>query len=235
MPPAAAVDCFPACRPGFFCYQGACRSACNPPCLAGEVCQDDGQCVVGEGPPPPPPADEVPPPGPPPPGGLMVSDDGETAPPGFHFEMQRRKGMLIAGPVLLGVGYFISAFYGLFGYAFAGLGSTSRTSWIAVNRGTYLVNFIPVAGPLVAQLMFVGSAGYRGDGIGRTFEFGYVVVVTALQATGLALTILGIPSRQVLVEDRRAEADAKDPPGLRWTLAPTAPGAPMGFSLLGTF
>ena len=165
----------------------------------------------------------------------MVSDDGETAPPGFHFETQRRKGLLVAGPVLLGVGYIFSAFYGLFGYTFAGLGSTSRTSWIAVNKGTYLVNFIPVAGPLVAQLMFVGSAGYRGDGLGRTFEYGFVVVVTALQATGLALSILRIPSRQVRVEGRRAGAGSTEPPGLRWTLAPTAPGAPMGFSLLGTF
>lgn len=41
------VACEPACRPGFVCIAGECRSRCNPPCAAGEVCTDNGLCDAG--------------------------------------------------------------------------------------------------------------------------------------------------------------------------------------------
>ena len=47
--PAAAptpVQCFPACREGFVCYQGRCISSCNPPCPHGEVCIEGRRCEV---------------------------------------------------------------------------------------------------------------------------------------------------------------------------------------------
>lgn len=45
-PPAATTaECIPACRSGFFCYQGSCRSSCNPPCPAEDQCTSNGQCI----------------------------------------------------------------------------------------------------------------------------------------------------------------------------------------------
>ena len=45
-PPAGATaDCIPACRAGFVCFHGECKSACNPPCPAGEQCTPNGQCL----------------------------------------------------------------------------------------------------------------------------------------------------------------------------------------------
>ena len=41
--PPPRGGCVPACRSGFICVQGQCRSACNPPCDAGQ------QCVVEAG------------------------------------------------------------------------------------------------------------------------------------------------------------------------------------------
>ena len=33
---SAQGACFPACREGYVGYEGACVTACNPPCAAGE-------------------------------------------------------------------------------------------------------------------------------------------------------------------------------------------------------
>lgn len=45
-PPAAAAapTCKPECSPGFACVDGACVSACNPPCAAGQRCGADRLC-----------------------------------------------------------------------------------------------------------------------------------------------------------------------------------------------
>ena len=231
-PPAAAIECFPACRTGFFCYQGQCRSACNPPCLAGEQCLDNGQCVLaGSVPPPVPPPIDAPlaPPVDTRPQGPVVNAEGEQAPPGFHFETQRRKALLVTGPVLFGVGYILSVFYGVLGYSFAGLGTSSTTSFVVRNRGTYLVYAVPLVGPALSQFLFATSYGYSNVS-SRQLEFLFAGVVTVLQVTGLTLAILGIPSRQVLVEDRRAEALGFSP--LRLSLAPGSPSSPLGLTLL---
>lgn len=37
--------CFPACRQGYVCHEGACVSACNPACEPGLTCTGQGQCV----------------------------------------------------------------------------------------------------------------------------------------------------------------------------------------------
>jgi hypothetical protein len=46
--PAPAVDCRPACRPGYLCVQGKCVSECNPECPSGYLCRD-GDCVADPG------------------------------------------------------------------------------------------------------------------------------------------------------------------------------------------
>ncbi|MDJ0763655.1 MAG: hypothetical protein QNJ97_11780 [Myxococcota bacterium] len=41
----AAATCFPACRSGFTCINGVCKSPCNPACQTGEVCTMNGHCL----------------------------------------------------------------------------------------------------------------------------------------------------------------------------------------------
>ncbi len=43
---AGSSSCEPDCRDGFTCVRGACVSACNPPCGAGERCTGAGECVL---------------------------------------------------------------------------------------------------------------------------------------------------------------------------------------------
>lgn len=37
--------CLPNCRTGFVCHNGACISACNPPCESKRFCSAEGECV----------------------------------------------------------------------------------------------------------------------------------------------------------------------------------------------
>jgi hypothetical protein len=37
--------CFPKCRSGYLCHEGACITGCNPPCAADERCTPEGECV----------------------------------------------------------------------------------------------------------------------------------------------------------------------------------------------
>src|SRR5688572_21916132 len=40
-------ECVPPCQVSFVCCEGACVSACNPPCPPGESCTVNGECVAG--------------------------------------------------------------------------------------------------------------------------------------------------------------------------------------------
>lgn len=68
--PALAQDCVPACRSGFVCLQGLCKSRCNPACPSGTECLDTGECAPIAPPPPGAQSNQnqaLPPPPPPPP------------------------------------------------------------------------------------------------------------------------------------------------------------------------
>jgi len=41
----ASDACFPTCRVGYTCLDGACVSVCNPVCARGEVCSASGECL----------------------------------------------------------------------------------------------------------------------------------------------------------------------------------------------
>ncbi|MCK9459268.1 MAG: hypothetical protein M0R80_06480 [Proteobacteria bacterium] len=43
---APAAECFPKCRSGFLCHEGACVSSCNPVCADDERCTAEGECVL---------------------------------------------------------------------------------------------------------------------------------------------------------------------------------------------
>jgi hypothetical protein len=42
---ATTAGCVPECRSGYVCIEGACVSACNPPCTGDQTCTPEGQCV----------------------------------------------------------------------------------------------------------------------------------------------------------------------------------------------
>jgi hypothetical protein len=41
-----ASVCTPSCRRGFTCIEGRCVSSCNPPCGIGELCSEQGECLI---------------------------------------------------------------------------------------------------------------------------------------------------------------------------------------------
>jgi len=43
---SAIPACVPECRAGFTCVNGMCVSQCNPPCLSGEACTEQRECVL---------------------------------------------------------------------------------------------------------------------------------------------------------------------------------------------
>ena len=197
--------------------------ACVPECRAGYACQN-GQCVPTDAPT----AEPLPS------GSTMVSDRGERAPPGKHWEYRRKVGLLITGPILFGVGYGLSVLSAISGLSTVG------------NR---VFCFIPIAGPTIMLITQLSSNYYAFSSSSILLDLGFTVISTALQATGLLLGLLGIPKRQVLVDDpggrrydrddRRDDDDRREerprdnrPPPIQWSLAPFAPGADIGVSLL---
>jgi hypothetical protein len=152
----------------------------------------------------------------------LTGEDGERAPPGFHFEAHRRTGMLISGPIIFGVGYLSAVIWGLAG--FAGSGSSSPLYYRA-NNGAYLLYLIPLAGPLLGQLA-VGTYGYFDS---TTWLL--AAASTAAQIVGLTLALLGLRSTQELVRDGQVERSSSLFGDVRVALAPGAPGAPLGMTL----
>lgn len=195
--------------------------ACIPACRQGYQCSA-GQCVPSSDAPVTDPA----------PGakGSLVNDAGDRAPPGQHYEYRRKIGLLITGPILFGVGYGFSAFAAI----------------LSVQSGpssVRLLNFIPVVGTVVSEVALLSSTGINfGFSTSTIFvDLLFTIATTALQATGLTLALLGIPKRQVLIDDegrdRRRDRDPEQPrdeklPPIQWSLAPFAPGADVGVSLL---
>jgi hypothetical protein len=45
-PAAEPAVCVPDCRSGYFCHEGQCLSACNPPCETGTTCTASGECMA---------------------------------------------------------------------------------------------------------------------------------------------------------------------------------------------
>jgi hypothetical protein len=67
-PSPAPDECFPKCRSGYLCHEGACITGCNPPCGDDEKCTPEGECVpkvTPVAPVVPAPAQPAPPPEPP--------------------------------------------------------------------------------------------------------------------------------------------------------------------------
>jgi hypothetical protein len=151
-----------------------------------------------------------------------VNQAGEHAPQGQHFELHRRTGLLITGPILLGVGYLGGAFVGVVNTL---LGSRTTPSFF---------NAIPFVGPLLGEVAY-SQGGFNLFNASTLFA----VVLTGLQVAGTILTIFGIPQREVLVDDDVLDPQRRGPenrdsrlPPIQWSLMPSAPGSLLGVSLM---
>jgi hypothetical protein len=147
----ATVDseCSPACRAGFACVDGVCRSPCNPPCASGEVCSRGGSCV----PTAPAPSQPAPTPG----SGWTAPAAQAASGPAFdeaEYAMYKRKRSNGAALMVVGIITILTA--GGIGFA-AGYTGDETLLWTAIG--------VEVVGDL---LFFPGLAvwikGKRGMG-----------------------------------------------------------------------
>ncbi len=168
------------------------------------------------------------------PAGSNVSADGKVAPEGFHYEKTRPKGLLIMGPILFGVGYILSSLWGLYAWGLGGdlAVGTFDQAFARRTSGNYLMHFVPVLGPFMAQIGLATNSGYRAQF--RVHEFVACTIFTLLQAGGVTSFVLGLlGTTESLVRDEYVGTPQSS--DFRLTLAPFSPGAEVGASLLGTF
>jgi hypothetical protein len=177
---------------------------------------------------PPPGYQQQPPPGyaPPPPGtyyapapgygaaplGPKVIDyeEGDTIPPGYRRGTRVRKGLVIGGSVMLGVGYLITIMAAGIGQLVDDVGTSGSKDF-----GPLLV---PVAGP------FIGM-GTTHPSTGGVFGLAFLGVV---QTAGLGMLIGGIAApQQVLLRNEVG--------GVKFTIAPTFGANGAGMGMVGSF
>lgn len=123
--------------------------------------------------------------------------DPEDPPEGYHTESRARSGMVVAGGVMLGVGYVISA-------ASAGAG-------LSDGNDDLVPLFIPVAGPFVTlstARVFRGGAD-SGEDVGKVFGAIGLILDGLVQTAGFTLLVVGLAARKdVVVRDKPEAASA---------------------------
>lgn len=164
----------------------------------GEACVDKASQPA---PPPPPPLTTAPGPqvGAAPPAATPPAVEAAAAPVKTHTERRARKGLVITGAALLGVGYLIALATTVGGAAWAAA-FPENTCWRYVSS----VAWIPIIGPAISIAGQSGlNRGARGN-LPCTAEPLYplgvalAVIDTALQVTGLSLLIVGLVARETV-------------------------------------
>jgi hypothetical protein len=187
-----------------------------PSAAAAQTAAQPSQPVPQGYPPPqgypaPPPQGYAPPPLP-----AVQARDGEygrAQPTVYQRPARRSKGLLIAGPIVLGASYGLTALVGL-----------QMMSYNTNNPGSYCENcdtagprlLIPVLGPWLATPYADGDDGKA-----------VTVVLGLAQATGVILTIVGISRYAASAPGRTTAAN---PRGLQFALVPDRGG---GLGVLG--
>lgn len=212
-PPPPSNECYPTCRAGYFCNAGQCVSVCNPPCAAGETCTPTGECVAGTGAPRAAPLE---------PAGPVVNSEGEHAPYGKHWELKRTRSLITAGAVTAGVAYLISVISGVVAYDFANIFNAN-----ARDEPLYLVYLVPLAGPLAGRALL---AARYGPNLSQAIDWLWAAVLSVCQVGGLTMFVLGMRETEQLVPDDPRAAQRSTEPPFRWSLAPGAPGSPVGLT-----
>jgi hypothetical protein len=139
-------------------------------------------------------------------------------PPGYHFESNPRKGLVVSGALTFGVPYLISVMV-------AGVSSNEADRWL----------FVPVTGPIGAL-----ARGRRdcNDGISQCAENTLAVVglafdLAAQTAGALLFTMAYVFPKKEWVSDY--DAGRQSPPTVTWAVQPRVDGAGrVGLVITGT-
>ncbi|HVR60502.1 MAG TPA: hypothetical protein VMU50_01310 [Polyangia bacterium] len=179
------------------------------------------QAAPANGPPPPPPGYAPPPPGyyPPPPG-YAPPPPGYYPPPPYAYPPpgaprprppRRPKGLLIAGPIVLGATYAFTALAGLVLISHGdGTQSDGTVCLNCETQGTRLL--VPILGPWLALPAANGSDG-------KTFS----ALMGLAQATGVLLTVIGISRYSASAPDGTVASR-----GLHFAFIPRSGGGAFG-------
>ena len=149
----------------------------------------------------------------------LAYHEGQAPPPGYHLEENPRKGLVIAGAVVLGVTYGLSASIGL-------AAQNTDYRWLA----------IPVFGPFIAlgARNECNSNNFGCEGIDTVVRF-YLVLDGIAQLGGAAMLISGVAFRKKeLVSDTYYGRTEHGPRIATWSLTPDVmPGSRYGLVLRG--
>ena len=135
---------------------------------------------------------------------------------GFHLESQGRTGPFVTGLIFASIGFLEASVY-------ATLLVDESRRYSGTDSSTYVM-YVPLVGPAISQVMFWNCRTCGGSFFGNADPFRMLITLTstAAQVTGLALALIGGFKRtSILVADE---------PG--FALAPGAPGAPLGVTLV---
>jgi hypothetical protein len=156
---------------------------------------------------------------PPPP--ILKYQEGARAPAGYHLEERPRKGLVVAGSVVLGTTYFLSA----------AIGMASRNTddrWLLV----------PVFGPFL-DLGARGNNGCTGtataacDALDAVVRF-YLALDGVVQGAGALLLVSGfVFPKKEFVSDSYYGASGKGPGIAWWTVSPDVTSSRYGLTLRG--
>ena len=123
------------------------------------------------------------------------AEEGRPPPPGYHAETRYRKGLVITGPIVLGVPY-------LFSLSAATTSNTTGDGWLAV----------PVLGPFIDLSVRKKDVCATSDTLSCAGDSGTRAVLVfdgLMQATGAALLIIGLATpRHLWVQNFTGENGA---------------------------
>ncbi len=135
---------------------------------------------------------------------------------GFHLESQGRTGLYVTKLIFASIGFLEAS-------AYASLVVDESRRFSGTDASTYVL-YVPLVGPALSQIMFSSCARCGGSFFGNADPLRMLITLTstAAQVTGLVLALIGGFKRtSILVADE---------PG--FALAPGAPGAPLGVTLV---
>jgi hypothetical protein len=154
--------------------------------------------------------------------------EGKPIPPGYHVETRVRKGLVVSGPIILGVPYLLSM-------------SVAASSKYEPDRWLYA----PVFGPFINLATRSddcnpnGLSGSTSSSVvcaGDSSTRFFLMLDGLMQTAGATMLILGLALPQTLLVRDDAPYTGKNGSHFAWTIAPYSMGkAGSGLAWTGTF